>query len=164
MTHRCPGSTSCSPRAAFCPARSVPSSHNPCFFCWPAEGSLPSWKRARSRGPPQLMQYLLLWSRAGSCREWAALCGAAAGGWGFPGVPPTLLLRASGVKPKLPRAQRSSDMSWTRALGRAHESVSVSKGLSTGLRGYLGTRGQSPGVGQPGYQDGCSEPFFLEKW
>lgn len=88
------------PQAAFCPFRSVPSSHNPCFFCWPAERSLPSWKRAQRPGPPQLMQYLLLQSRAGAAENGLLCAGQLWEGGGSRGP---LLLRASGVKPKLPR-------------------------------------------------------------
>lgn len=84
---------------------------------------------------------------------------------GVPGGPPTaLLLRASGVKPKLPRAQWSSDVSRTWAVGRAHESVSVSKGLSTGLQGHLGTWGQSRGVGQPACSLARMAAQILSSW
>lgn len=152
------------PQAAFCPSRSVPSSHNLCFFCWLAERSLPSWKRARSPGPPQLMQYLLLWSSAGSCENGLLCAGQLWEGGGSRGSPTTLLLRASGVKPELPRVQWSSDTSWTGAVGRAHESVSVSKGLSTGLQGHLGTRGQPCGVGQPGYSPARMAAQILSSW
>lgn len=149
------------PQAAFCPSRSVPSSHNPCFFCWPAERSLPSWKRARRPGPPQLMQYLLLQSRAGAAENGLLCAGQLWEGGGSRGP---LLLRASGVKPKLPRHSGSSDRSWTWAVGRAHESGSVSKGLSTGLQGHLGTRGQSRGVGQLSFSPATTAAQILSSW
>lgn len=55
-------------------------------------------------------------------------------------------------------------MSWTWAVGRAHESVSVSKGLYTGLQGHLGTWGQPRGVGQPGYSPARITAQILSSW
>lgn len=81
------------------------------------------------------------------------------GSRGSPHRPPA---RGIWGETKASRGTGSSDMSW--AVGRAHESVSVSKGLPAGLQGHLGTRGQPHGVGQPGYSPARMAAQILSSW
>jgi len=122
---------------------SAPSSHNPCFFCRAAARSLPSWRRARSPGPPQLMQYL---PPLGAAENEPLCAGQLREGGGARGSPlrPPCSWRL-GWNQSFPG--RGGPQAWAGhglSVGQGgRASIRVSKGTPRRARGRLGTRGQS---------------------